>query len=107
MFLVMPGALEDDIAGLVDYDKIKLAIFDERKKDEVMRWQLEDCGNGKHNSTAFEECDYARKPPAYDYNYRTSEDVWYWKESDGGDNNYYICSDICLREPISLCGDGI
>jgi len=60
MFLVMPGGLEDDIHGLVDYDKIKVAIFDVRTKDEAIRWPLEDCGNGIFNASAFEQCDYAR-----------------------------------------------
>lgn len=107
MFLVMPGGLEDDIGGVLDYDKIKVAIFDVRTKDEVMRWPMEDCGNGNYNATAFEECDYARKPPAYDHSYRTAGDVFYWGESYGGDGNYYTCNDICLRQPIGLCGDGI
>jgi len=107
MFLVMPGGLEDEIGGVLDYDKIKVAIFDVRTKDEVMRWPMEDCGNGNYNATAFEECDYARKPPAYDHSYRTAGDVFYWGESDGGDGNYYTCNDICLRQPIGLCGDGI
>ena len=72
-----------------------------------MRWPLDDCGNGQHNKTAFEECDFARKPPAYDYNYRETSDVWYWSIKDGGDNNYYMCTDLCLKTPIYLCGDGV
>lgn len=46
MFLVMPGDLEDDISGSIDYNKLKVAIINERDRDEILRIPLHDCGDG-------------------------------------------------------------
>ena len=34
-------------------------------EDEVMRWNLEDCGDGIYNTTlySFEQCDRSAQPP--------------------------------------------
>ena len=65
MFLVMPGDLTENIAdsSTLDYNMIKVSIIDLRVLDEVIRWPLQDCGNGVVNTTAWEECDYAKVPP--------------------------------------------
>jgi len=62
----MPGKLTDPIGptSSTDYTKLRLAIIDVRTLDEVMRWPLQDCGDGVYNATAFEQCDYAATPPA-------------------------------------------
>lgn len=39
----------------VDFDKIKVAVLNDRVQDEIMRIALHDCGDGHLNSTAFEE----------------------------------------------------
>lgn len=61
----------------VDFDKIKVAVLNDRVQDEIMRIALHDCGDGHLNSTAFEECDYARVPPAGDLIYSGRPDLYY------------------------------
>jgi hypothetical protein len=62
-FTVMPGTGVNDIAntGTVDYTKMKVSIVDLTAgyQDEVLRWQLEGCGDGLYNSStySFEQCD--------------------------------------------------
>ena len=63
MFLVMPGASGDSLDN-ADFDKLRVAVFDERLKDEIFRYELHNCGDGKLDTDKFEECDYARVPPA-------------------------------------------
>jgi hypothetical protein len=63
MFLVMPGALHEGLEN-PDFNKIRVAVFDERLKDEIMRFELHSCGDGTLDIEKFEECDYARVPPA-------------------------------------------
>ena len=46
---------------------MKVSIYDERTNNEIARIPLHDCGDGKVNTTAFEECDYARVPPFGEY----------------------------------------
>ena len=109
----MPGASTDDIAntGTIDYTKMKVSIVDLTSdyQDEVMRWQLEGCGDGAYNSStySFEQCDRSAQPPRNSYKYPTvanwlRKDVWY----DTITRNYYTCSDICLQQAVDLCGDG-
>jgi hypothetical protein len=122
MFLVMPGALPDDIGDedAIDYEMIKVSIIDLRVLDEVIRWPLQDCGNGNYNATAFEECDYNRVPPRNDDQYTglastaltvvvdgatvstTAGSIWY----DPTTTNYYQCNTICFQTTVDLCGDG-
>lgn len=56
-FTVMPGASTDDIGSTssIDYTKIKVSIVDLTSdyQDEVLRWQLEGCGDGIYNSTTY------------------------------------------------------
>lgn len=61
MFLLMPGTLTDDIGNknTINWNKLKVAIYDVVTKDEVERWPMHTCGDGIQNSTAFEVCDYA------------------------------------------------
>ena len=77
-----------------------------------MRWGLGTCGDGVYNSSSysFEQCDKFASPPqapgnTYKYPSPTNwlrKDIFY----DPITRNYYTCSDICLSQPISLCGDG-
>ena len=60
-FLVMPGGLSDSLEN-PDFDKLRVAVFDERRKDEIFRFELHRCGDGTLDPD--EECDYARVPPA-------------------------------------------
>ena len=93
MFLVMPGDISDNIAdsSLTDFNKLKVAIYKEREQDEVLRLPLHECGDGAHNKTAFEDCDYARVPPAGDLIYPNRQNVF-------NDNGYFICTHLCLAE---------
>jgi len=68
MFLVMPGGLNDSLENQ-DYNKLKVAVFNERAKDEIFRYELHSCGDGILDATKFEDCDYARVPPAGTYIY--------------------------------------
>ena len=98
----MPGDIDDDISDRshIDYDKIKVSIVDLKNLDEIMRWQLYGCGDGKFNSTvgSFEECDSKRSPPRGNHKYPHAKnwlrpDIWY----DDQLRQYFTCSDICLR----------
>ena len=60
-FLVMPGALNESLDD-ANFDKLKVAVFDERRKDEIFRFELHKCGDGVLDPE--EECDYLRVPPA-------------------------------------------
>ena len=60
----MPGGLSDSLDHS-DFDKLRVAVFDERRKDEILRFELHRCGDGILDTD--EECDYARVPPAGDY----------------------------------------
>ena len=51
MFMVMPGSLTNND----NFDMLKVAVFSERQKDEIMRLPLSECGDGKYNSTAVYE----------------------------------------------------
>lgn len=100
----------------------KLILWDLRKKDEVLQWQLDDNGDGAVNSTMYEECDHVATPnptldSAYVYPTNTqataaatqaafpvSAQIFY----DATNKVYKTCSTIGLAETItSLCGDGI
>jgi len=81
-------------------------------QDEVIRWELNGCGDGIYNNTqySFEQCDKAAQPPNYpvdNYKYPAA-DNWLRKEVfyDTATRDYYTCSDICLRQSVDLCGDG-
>ena len=113
LFTVMPGDLADDIGDInaIDYDKIKVSIVDLTSdyQDEVMRWDLGQCGDAFYNSStySFEQCDRAAQPPRNAYKYPSAsnwvrKDIWF----DDVTGEYYTCSDICLQQPVSLCGDG-
>ena len=89
MFSIMPGDLSEDIH---DFDKLKVAIYDERQKDEIYRFQLHGCGDGFLNSTFFEMCDYNRVPPAGDKIYPANPKVYL------SENGYRMCTNICTGE---------
>ena len=87
-FTVLPGDLTDDIGDInaIDYDKMKVSIVDLTSdyQDEVMRWDLGQCGDGVYNDTtfSFEECDRSRQPPRNDYKYPSAsnwvrKDIWF------------------------------
>jgi hypothetical protein len=57
----MPGALNESLDD-ANFDKLKVAVFDERRKDEIFRFELHKCGDGVLDPE--EECDYLRVPPA-------------------------------------------
>jgi hypothetical protein len=44
-FLVMPGSLTDSVDD-ADFNKLRVAVFDERRKDEIFRLELHRCGDG-------------------------------------------------------------
>jgi hypothetical protein len=106
-FTVMPGDPTDDIAntGSINYDNLKVSIVDLSSgyQDEVIRWELNGCGDGIYNDTqySFEQCDKAAQPPnspvdTYKY---PAADNWLRKDVfyDTATRDYYTCSDICLR----------
>jgi len=115
-FTVMPGTSTDDIAttSSIDYSKIKVSIVDTTAgyQDEVLRWELQGCGDGLYNTTTytFEQCDRSAEPPqspSNTYKYPTSsnwlrKDVYY----DITTRDYYTCTDICQQQSVDLCGDG-
>lgn len=117
MFNLLPGNLEDDPtldAANTDYDRLKVAIIDLRAGDEgigdeVIRWPLEDCGNGNYNATAFEECDYAGEPPRDTYVYNSAASgttaAGYWWSTDN--NRWQACDDLCFMTEVDLCGDSL
>ena len=120
-FTLMPGKLTDPIGSTssTDYTKLRLAIIDVRTLDEVMRWPLQDCGDGVYNATAFEQCDYNAAPPAptaapyASYVYPTTGTLPYKGGNTAGIfynstlGDYRKCSDNCQQYPVYLCGDGI
>jgi hypothetical protein len=102
----MPGAGTDDIAttSTIDYNKIKVSIVDltDGYEDEVLRWQLEGCGDGEYNTTtySFEQCDSGAQPPQSPSNTFKYPSVSNWLRKDVyydmTTRDYYTCSDICL-----------
>ena len=113
LFTVMPGYITDDIGATasIDYTQLRVSIVDltDDYQDEVMRWQLQGCGDGIYNSStfSFEQCDRSAQPPRDTYKYPSAsnwlrKDVWY----DVNTRDYYTCSDICLSQPVDHCGDG-
>lgn len=57
------GGLCSESATAPDGDYAKAVIWDLRTKDQVLQWQLDDCGDAVVNATMFEECDYALTNP--------------------------------------------
>lgn len=112
----MPGDGTDDISdtGAIDYTKIKVSIIDLTSdyQDEVLRWQLEGCGDGIYNSTtySFEQCDRGAQPPQSPDNTYKYPSVANWIRTDVyydmTARDYRTCSDICLEQTVDLCGDG-
>lgn len=107
MFTVMPGALTDEIGDInaVDYSKLRVSIVDYTAdyQDEVMRWELQGCGDGSWNTTtySFEQCDRGAQPPQMPSNTFKYPSVSAWLRKDVyydlTTRDYYTCSDICLQ----------
>jgi hypothetical protein len=87
-FLVMPGGLSDTLDD-ADFNKLRVAVFDERRKDEIFRFELHRCGDGRLDID--EECDYARVPPAGHYIH--SSDPKMFKDFDGV---LKTCTEACV-----------
>ena len=62
----MPGSLNESLDN-PDFNKLRVAVFDERLKDEIFRYDLHNCGDGQLDTDKFEDCDYNRTPPAGNY----------------------------------------
>jgi hypothetical protein len=93
-FLVMPGGLSDSLDN-ADFDKLRVAVFDERRKDEIFRFELHRCGDGILDPD--EECDYARVPPAGDYIDLTNQR--FFKDAHGV---LTMCTRACQGDPAPL-----
>ena len=95
VFLVMPGALSQSLDS-ADFNKLKVAIFDERLKDEIYRFELHNCGDGVLDTDKFEECDYGRVPPAGNYIDPNNPNIY--KDNSGV---LRLCTKSCLGENIA------
>lgn len=62
----MPGGLTDELEeSTLDYNKLRVVVFDERARDETARLELHSCGDGIYNQSSLDEqCDNKRVPPA-------------------------------------------
>ena len=94
LFLVMPGALSDSLDN-PDFNKLRVAVFDERLKDEIFRFELHNCGDGKLDTDKFEECDYARVPPAG--NFVDPDNSRIYKDEAG---DLRMCTNACFGNVV-------